>query len=78
MWWFFKLLESSNRIKIYRYSRENKSLDGLIRFDSESGVKMMQPCASDKESAWSQKKAVEHFYSVIEENFPEEKEICCG
>ncbi|MEA4965394.1 MAG: hypothetical protein VB055_06195 [Oscillospiraceae bacterium] len=78
MWWYYKLLEGSNRIKIYQYSRENKDLDGLIRFDSESGVKIMKPSAIDKESIWLQQKAVEHFYTVIAENFPDEREICCG
>ena len=78
MIWYYELLEGNERTKIYKYSRENKDLDGLIRFDSELGTKIMKPSKLDEESIWSQQKAIEHFNAVISEKFPKEKEICCG
>ena len=79
MRWFYQLEEKSKRFIIYRYSRENKALDGRIVFDVKNQTaSIMKACAMDGNSKKAQAKAIEHFASIIEEGFPEEYYACCG
>lgn len=79
MRWFYKLEEKSERFIIYRYSRENKLFDGQIIFNvSNQNASIMKPCAMDENSKKSQAKAIEHFATIIDQEFPEEYYVCCG
>ena len=79
MWWFYKLEEKGVHFIIYRYSRENKLLDGQILFDiSTQNASIMKPCAMDENSKKAQAKAIEHFATIINREYPEECYVCCG
>lgn len=79
MIWYYKIIEHSEKMYIYAYSRESNKLDGRIKYDSVTGkTTIVTPSIEDKNSLKAQKKTLEHFYTVVKENFPEERSICCG
>lgn len=79
MRWKYKMVEKSNRLYIYAYSRETDMLDGMISFDREKHEALIiKPSNNDKNSKKAQDKAMEHFEAVINENFPIELYVCCG
>ncbi len=79
MRWKYKKLFVSERFVQYSYSRESDDLDGIIQYNRiTEEIVVLIPCAGDKESSYSQKKAIEHFYQVISEGFPESRYVACG
>lgn len=79
MWWQYQRIFIDQRYVRYRYSRESKKLDGIIQFDRiTKSIDILQPCSVDRESLFCQKKAKEHFYQLIREGFPEERQVACG
>lgn len=79
MRWYYHLNERNSRLLIYSYSRETEDLDGLIVFDVEKQTaSVMRPCKNDTGSKKAQRKAIEHFGTVIEGGFPDDKYVCCG
>lgn len=79
MRWKYRIVDKSKRIYVYAYSRESDELDGLIAFDiEEQAVFMMRPSRADASSRKAQTKAVEIFWKIVDEGFPEERYVCCG
>ncbi len=80
MWWFYKLKSINDGIYTYYYSRESKDCDGLISYDTETEeIKVIQLCAADqKYGQFAEDSAIRGFYRVIDENFPDTREVACG
>ena len=79
MIWNYKMIEHSEKMYIYAYSRESNKLDGCIKFDiCEGKATIMKPSKEDENILKAHKKALEHFYTVVRETYPEERSICCG
>lgn len=79
MRWNYKLIDHSEKMYIYAYSRESNKLDGRIKYDISAGkATIMKPSKEDENILKAQKKAIEHFYTVVRENFPGERSVCCG
>lgn len=79
MRWKYKLLERSDRIIIYAYSRESDDLDGIISYDLKTeSLQLIKPCKDDIDFKQAQKMALEHFWQVIRRGFPDSEYICCG
>ena len=79
MRWKYKLIEKSDRIYIYAYSRETDDLDGVISYDLETKqAQLIKPCKGDERSNITKEMALEHFWKVINEGFPEYRYVCCG
>lgn len=79
MRWKYHLTDKSKRIYVYAYSRESDELDGLISFDVEKqSASMMRPSKTDVSSKNAQAKAIEHFWTVVNEGFPVERYVSCG
>lgn len=82
MRWYFKLIEKTPAFYRYAYSRESKILDGVIvHFLSSKSTGIEKPCANDegKTQSYSREVAIQKFDRfVVEENFPEERSVCCG
>lgn len=77
-WWFEKLSESRDRV-VYAYSRESRHADGQIEIDKEAReVKLLIPCEADKDSAFAQSRACDKVYRLIDEQYPDQRQIACG
>lgn len=77
-WYFEKEIENDFEIT-YRYSTDNKVLDGLIRYEKNSKCIIMDsPCARDKGFLKGQEMAKEAFCYVVKEDFPQSRHVCCG
>ena len=79
MRWYYKLVEKTPAYYRYAYSRESKKYDGVIVFFTATEVvKIDKPCDLDSGSNIKAEKAADHFWSVVNDGFPNEKEVCCG
>lgn len=79
MRWFYRIKEKHKDYIEYFYSRESKNYDGIIRFYfKDNTIKVIKPCIIDSDNIFLEGKAIEHFYKVIDENFPDEKSVACG
>ena len=80
MWWLFEMMEDTSEKVVYRYARESRVLDGLIEYDKESKLSsMIQPCKSDMDSEWCQRRAIGKFiHFVAEEGFPPTRKVVTG
>jgi len=76
--WWFKLITVTDNVYEYAYSRENKNLDGRIKYDANHDeVVFEKKCSNDRYSV-EREAAIMHFWQVVEEGLPEERHICCG
>ncbi len=79
MRWIFKLIEKSERIYIYAYSRESDLLDGIISYDANNRkTTIAKPCSNDVGDEFLINWAIEHFQRVVNEGFPDERHVDCG
>lgn len=79
MRWKYKLIFENERFYQYAYSRESDKLDGIIQYDKDTGKRtILKYCTADGPNKIAAKKAIEHFGSVIESNFPKDCYVCCG
>ena len=79
MRWKYKLLEKSDRLYVYAYSRETDDLDGLISYDFKTDqARLVRPCKGDEGSKMAERSALSHFQTVVNEGFPAYRYVCCG
>lgn len=78
MRWYYKLMEDQLAYFLYAYSRESMDYSGRIRYDKESGVfEVTLRCKADEDD-YDTQKALDHFWKVINDGFPDERSVCCG
>lgn len=79
MQWYYKKTEFKDNIYTYAYSHESKDYDGIIIYniDNQKG-EVTKPCKDDEGSKFAQNWSYEHFYKVIDENFPDYKAVITG
>jgi hypothetical protein len=79
MWWLFEKVSQINGTVLYAYSRGNRNLDGRISIEQKTkDITMVQPCAADVDSAYSQRAALEKTWRIIALDYPDHRQIACG
>lgn len=79
MWLLYQLIEETDTIYRYAYSRETNDLDGIIVYDKKTGETTVEkPCAKDKGIKFSINHAAESFEFVIDEGFPARRMVAFG
>ena len=79
MRWYFRFLKLENGTYYYSYSTESKEYDGVISYnEARDEPEIVKPCSFDKGSDWSCNRTLQHFWKVIQENFPKERSVLCG
>lgn len=70
MWLLYKLLEETDTIYKYAYSRETYDLDGIIVYDKKTGMTIVEkPCLKDKDIMYSINHAKEVSISLFKRDF---------
>lgn len=79
IWWYRKISNDAKHY-VYAYSHECKDLDGVISYDIASKkASIIKVSKFDNGSEWAISRSLGHFYAqVVDENFPEERYVCCG
>ncbi len=78
MWLLFQLLRETGDEYIYAYSRENRNLDGEIKYNKASKEAVVtRPCKNDR-TQFAQKNAKRSFRFVVEEGFPKQRMVAYG
>lgn len=71
----FQMIEEIDGVYIYRYSRENDDLDGIISVDSSSKeIKIIQQSKTD-ENKIDVMNTIEMAYALIESNYPQKRTV---
>lgn len=79
MRWYYKMLEKTPAYYRYAYSRESKDYDGIIVYYIATGkAEIEKPCAVDSDSKLKAQSAIDHFWFVVDDGFPDERSVCCG
>ena len=79
MRWHYTLIRYEKPIYIYAYGRENSPVDGEISYNEITGKITVKPCTLDAgEGVFALEMAEEHFYKVIRDGFPNERQVDCG
>lgn len=79
MRWYYKLIENTPMYYKYAYSRESKEYDGIIIYYKRTEqIVLEQACSIDKDSDSGKEAACDHFWRVVQDNFPDERSVCCG
>ena len=82
MRWKYRFMFENEQFYQYTYARESDELDGIIQYDKitcrRTLIKLCSTDSSEIGAELSARKALEHFYSVIERGFPEYCYVCCG
>ena len=69
--YYYKMLGYSKGVYTYAYSRRDKSLDGEVSYDSQTGrVKLCRHCALDAERPGAAERAEDLFYTLVSEGLP--------
>ena len=78
-WWLNELLKNTDQYCIYRYSRCNVALDGVIRYEKPTcSIVVEKPCKADENDDVCIKYAASKFYHVVKEGFPNRTQVACG
>lgn len=79
MHWWYKLIEKRDDVYIYAYSCESDILDGIITYHiANNTAEITKESVTDEGKPRRLKRSVEHFYTLVRENLPEIRHICCG
>ena len=78
MRWKYSFISFEDGVYRYSYIRENAAEEGIISYNTFSGRVEVEKMCSIDDSEYCREKAIEHFYKVINENFPKERKIWCG
>ena len=79
MRWHFSFISHEGKIYTYAYSRESSPLDGKIIFNEVTQHIYIEACSDDKPyGKRATDMAIEHFWKVIREGFPKERQVDCG
>lgn len=78
IWNFEYISDKAGRI-VYKYSRDDSTLDGKIEHDkTKNEARILVPCRKDSRSEILQDWSLSHFTKVIKAGFPESLRVCCG
>ena len=81
MWWMYvKVFEDENTVR-YSFARESYETDGELEYakGSEEDPRITKDSVTFGEYAdFEREKIQEHFYHVLQEGFPDRKQVACG
>ena len=79
MWLLYIKAEENDQQIIYHYSLESNDLDGEIIYDKgKKEFSVTKPCKKDAGSSWCIRRTEEHFWSIINEGFPNRRKVVTG